>query len=130
MFVNLQTDLPAWILSHDADVVFADRADLGRPHHTLPSHDFFAAHREATAAELHEFRPSPKARATAHKRKPAALRKNAGPKKAAAPKPTAPRRPSQAGQGGRKAAPPAAKPADADKPPPATRAGGGEPHGE
>lgn len=114
MFITTKTGKPAWLIEHDTSVLYAlsDPAAGHTAHHSVSSYDFFAGHREATAAEISEFgTPRRKAKAVA-KSKPAAVKK-----KPAAKKPKALPRPSQAGVGARKAGPAATTPPGADKPP-------------
>lgn len=116
MFVHLKTGKPAWLISHDAQVVYSLGApDDDKPHHTVDSFDFFATHREATGAEISEF---------SHPDKPRQLASHA------APKPLAARKAHKAPGKARKAAPAKATTRGADKPPALPQGAGGEPHGE
>ena len=51
MYVNRETGKPVWLVSQGGDgVTYSD----GARRHSAPSHEFFGAHREPTAAELSE----------------------------------------------------------------------------
>lgn len=63
MFINNKTDQPAWLVSHDGDVTYSLAADLAHPHHTVPSYQFFAGHREATRDEIDAHTPRAKSAA-------------------------------------------------------------------
>lgn len=59
MFVNLKTGKPAFLISHDLDVTFSSApAAEGKPIRDLPSHEFFATHREATPEEIEKAEPA------------------------------------------------------------------------
>lgn len=118
MFIALKSGKPAWLISHDDDVVFSEAADLARPHHTVPSHEFFLAYREATAAELEEFTPKRREAAATLPRL-----------KAPATKPTAPRKPSKAA-GGRDGHAGRNQSSGRGQAPGSQKGAGGEPHGE
>ena len=110
MFVNRETNRPAYLVDHDGDVTFSDSADLGRPHHKVASHRFFADHREATAEEISE------ADQLQHVRR--VMRAPAAPKERK--KPTARARKPKGKPAAGKASQPAPKTGDGDKQPPAS----------
>lgn len=130
MFINLKTDRPAWLVSHDSDVIYSLAGDLAHPHHRLPSYEFFAGHREATPDEIKEHTP----RAAAPAPKPAAPKPQAPKIKAPAPKAKvgkgSARKVSKGRSSPSRAKPPAAASAAPPSPPTNHGGGGGEPRGE
>lgn len=101
MFMTTKGERPTWLLAHDNDVTYTLAApdQAKRPTHTVPSHEFFSTHREATADELEEHQPAAPAP------KPAPAAKAAGgtappptPEKAAGDKPAAGSHGSAAGE--------------------------------
>lgn len=52
MFINKATNEAAYLVSHDTSVVYSASPDKSEPHTTVPSFDFFDAHREATREEI------------------------------------------------------------------------------
>lgn len=60
MWINKETGRKAWLVSQDGDVQFSTSADRSRPK-TVPSHEFFMAHREATPEEIEEHEAEAKA---------------------------------------------------------------------
>ena len=66
MFIHKETGEPAWLLEQDpeSDVIYTDHFPSRRTRDSIwsmPAHQFFAEHREATAAEIRQHTPAPPA---------------------------------------------------------------------
>lgn len=58
MFINKETGKPAFLREHGNDVTYSTKAEGGTVK-TVPSHEFFTDHREATREEIDEAAPPP-----------------------------------------------------------------------